>query len=382
MQKSLIIKLYFNQDSSKLTYTSDEDLNDLLIKLANNKLSLKKYLNHNFFVNDKTKKEIKDLILFNENSNLECIFKLNEEYYLIKNKSQNKIKIIKKFPKIIIEYNFAFNLGEDCNCSLLKDDVLLFKEYYLFLKINFSDKKIILIQKIVNYRQNICKKILELNDLIVLHMYKDISIYPAIRENAIIILKTINYNNIISYQLNYKHKSRYIVSIEKIDNDNILLLSYNNQFILYVIKINGFKTIKKIDNFPNGSYLSFFDIKRNLCLMLGKTLLIHLNGIFLIDILNSKEIYEIPGYNEEDDDSYYIYNMYYDEYKKTIFFLNKSFDEVKIDTKEKSIKIINSLILSPKDSDFLFLLDNNLITKDLYSGESYRKSFITYFFYK
>ena len=213
-------------------------------------------------------------------------------------------------------------------------------------------------------------------------MYKDISIYPAIRENAIIILKTINYNNIITYQLNYKHKSRYIVSIEKIDNDNILLLSYNNQFILYVSKINGFKTIKKIDNFPNGSYLSFFDIKRNLCLMLGKTLLIHLNGIFLIDILNSKDFYEIPGYNEDDDDSYYIYNMYYDEYKKTIFFLNKSFDEVKIDTKEKSIKIINSLILSPKDSDFLFLLDNNLITKDLYSGESYRKSFITYFFYK
>ena len=57
MQKNLIIKLYFNQDSSKLTYTSDEDLNDLLLKLVNNKLSMKKYLNHNFFVNDKTKKK-------------------------------------------------------------------------------------------------------------------------------------------------------------------------------------------------------------------------------------------------------------------------------------------------------------------------------------
>ena len=49
LQKNLIIKLYFNQDSSKLTYMSDEDLNDLLLKLVNNKLSMKKYLNHNFF---------------------------------------------------------------------------------------------------------------------------------------------------------------------------------------------------------------------------------------------------------------------------------------------------------------------------------------------
>ena len=381
--KNLINKLYFNQDPSKIIYTSDEDLNDLLIKLSNNKLSMKQYLNHNFFVKDKTKKEINDLILFNENSNLECIFKLNEEYYLIKNRLENKIKIIKNLPKIIIEYKFDFNLDEDCNSSLLKDDVLLiiFKEYYLFLKINFSEKKIILIQIMVNYHQNICRKILELNEFIILHMYKNINNSYKIGKNDIIILEKINYNNIISYQFNYKYKNRYIVRIEKIDNNKILLLSYDSQFILYVIKIKGFKIIKKIDKFTNRDYNNFFDSEKNFCLMFGKTLLIHLNGIFLLDILNSKETYEIPGYSD-DDGSYYIYNIYYDEYKNTIFFLNDSLNEIEIDTKEKRIKIINSLILSPKNSDFLFLLDNTLITKDRYSGKSFKKTFITYFFYK
>ena len=337
--KNLINKLYFNQDPSKIIYTSDEDLNDLLIKLSNNKLSMKQYLNHNFFVKDKTKKEINDLILFNENSNLECIFKLNEEYYLIKNRLENKIKIIKNLPKIIIEYKFDFNLDENCNSSLLKDDVLLiiFQEYYLFLKINFSEKKIILIQIMVNYHQNICRKILELNEFIILHMYKNINNSYKIGKNDIIILEKINYNNIISYQFNYKYKNRYIVRIEKIDNNKILLLSYDSQFILYVIKIKGFKIIKKIDKFTNRDYNNFFDSEKNFCLMFGKTLLIHLNGIFLLDILNSKETYEIPGYSD-DDDSYYIYNIYYDEYKKTIFFLNDSLNEVEIDKKKKKNK--------------------------------------------
>ena len=389
--KSLINKLYFNQDSSKINYTSDEDLNDLLLKLANNKLGMKHYLNHNFFVNDKTKKEINDFILFNENSNLECIFKLNEEYYLIKNKLENKIKIIKNFPKIIFEYKFDFNLDEYCKSSLLKDDVLLiiFEEYYLFLKINFSEKKITLIQKFVNYHQKICQKILELNEFIILHMYKINNNNYSYKfeeqyENYIIILEKINYNNIISYQLNYTYKNKYIVCIEKIDNNNILLLSYEDQYILYMIKIKGFKIIKKIDKFTNiKGFIYCFDIKRkNFCLVLGKTLLIHLNGIFLIDLLNSKETYEIPGYNDDDDNSYYINNIHYDEFKKTIFFLNESLNEVEIDTKEKKIKIIKSLILSPKYSDFLFLLDNTLITRDSCSGKSFKKSFVTYFFYK
>ena len=79
----MINKLYFNQDLTKFKYTSDEDLNDLLLGLAINKLNIKKYLSHKFFINDKTKKQLKDLILFNENSNLKDICLLNEEYYLL-----------------------------------------------------------------------------------------------------------------------------------------------------------------------------------------------------------------------------------------------------------------------------------------------------------
>lgn len=98
--KKLIYKLYFNQDLTKNKYTSDENLNDLLLKITNNKLNIKQYLNHEFFIND-TKKELKDLILFNENTTLENMYKLNEEYYLLKYKNQNIIKIVKTFPKII-----------------------------------------------------------------------------------------------------------------------------------------------------------------------------------------------------------------------------------------------------------------------------------------
>ena len=39
--KKLINKLYFNQDLTKFKYTSDEDLNDLLLGLAINKLNIK-----------------------------------------------------------------------------------------------------------------------------------------------------------------------------------------------------------------------------------------------------------------------------------------------------------------------------------------------------
>ena len=54
--KTLINKLYFNQDLNSFKCTSDEDLNDLIIKLTNNKLNIKNYINHYFFTNDKTKK--------------------------------------------------------------------------------------------------------------------------------------------------------------------------------------------------------------------------------------------------------------------------------------------------------------------------------------
>ena len=54
--KTLINKLYFNQDLNSFKYTSDDDLNDLIIKLTNNKLNIKNYINHYFFTNDKTKK--------------------------------------------------------------------------------------------------------------------------------------------------------------------------------------------------------------------------------------------------------------------------------------------------------------------------------------
>ena len=159
--KKLIYKLYFNQDLTKNKYTSDENLNDLLFKITNNKLNIKHYLNHEFFIND-TKKELKDLILFNENTTLENMYKLNEEYYLLKYKNQNIIKIVKIFPKIIFEYKYDFNIIE--KYAFLKDNILLviLRKTILFLKIIFTEKKISLIQKIDKYRGQ-CRTILELN---------------------------------------------------------------------------------------------------------------------------------------------------------------------------------------------------------------------------
>ena len=128
--KSLINKLYFNQDSAKITPISDEELNDLLIKLSNNKLNMKHYINHKFFISDKNEKEIKNLIKFNETFDLGDLYKLNEEYYLLRYKN-----IIKIFPKIIYEYKFDFDLNFNyMKYFLLKKNVLLVIcfEYYLF----------------------------------------------------------------------------------------------------------------------------------------------------------------------------------------------------------------------------------------------------------
>lgn len=91
---------------------------------------MKHYINHKFFISDKNEKEIKNLIKFNETFDLGDLYKLNEEYYLLRYKN-----IIKIFPKIIYEYKFDFDLNFNyMKYFLLKKNVLLVIcfEYYLF----------------------------------------------------------------------------------------------------------------------------------------------------------------------------------------------------------------------------------------------------------
>ena len=379
--KKLIYKLYFNQDLTKNKYTSDENLNDLLFKITNNKLNIKQYLNHEFFIND-TKKELKDLILFNENTTLENMYKLNEEYYLLKYKNQNIIKIVKIFPKIIFEYKYDFNIIE--KYAFLKDNILLviLRKTILFLKINFTEKKISLIQKIDKYN-GVCKTILELNNFIVMHLYKFDELKRNIIKNWIYIYQKQNYNNIF-YQLNTKYRNNYIIDIAKKDNSSILLLSHDEidgkKTILSIIKINGFKTIKKINIFKSFTSFDWFDIDKTFLFMINKSIMIHLNGIIFIDLLNSDNIYEIPDWDEEGKN--YVFRIFYDEIRKHFFFLGDSLSIIELNLKERKIENVNSLILTPNNSMFLFLMDDILFTKDTCSGEGYKKNYITYFYYK
>lgn len=135
---------------------------------------MKHYINHKFFISDKNEKEIKNLIKFNETFDLGDLYKLNEEYYLLRHK--NIINIIKIFPKIIYEYKFDVGLNFNFNYMkyfLLKENVLLVIcfEYYLFLKINFSEKKILFLNK-VNNNKGFCRTIVEFNNYIVVHLFK------------------------------------------------------------------------------------------------------------------------------------------------------------------------------------------------------------------
>lgn len=361
--KTLINKLYFNEDLKSFKYTSDEDLNDLIIKLTNNKLNIKNYINHNFFTNDKTKKEINELLLFTEYTN-EDIYRLNEEYYLIKYQNKNEINIYKFFPKIIFQYKYDFNISK-CKYYLLKDNILLVIcfQYYLFLKIDFINKNILLIQKITNY-QGICKTILELNTKLVIYIKND----KNIEQNCIIIYKKINYNNII-FQLNLKYYKKSILNISKIDNKSILVLcyekkeynDYTNNFSLSIIKINGFKTTKK--NFfsikSDIHYKTFLNNSYTFCCMLNNTFFIILDKIYIIDPNNFDDIYEIPEINDEKNEYSYLH---YDKYKNIFIFVGNSLDIIELNKKERKIKKINNLILQAKLTvEYLILIDDSLL---------------------
>jgi len=165
---------------------------------------MKDYINHKFFISDKNEKEIKNLIKFNETFDLGDLYKLNEEYYLLRYKN-----IIKIFPKIIYEYKFDFDLNFNFNYMkyfLLKENVLLVIcfEYYLFLKINFSEKKIHFLNKI-NNNIGFCRTIVEFNNYIVIHLFKKDQDNHHIVENYLIIFQKNNNNknihNTIYYQL-------------------------------------------------------------------------------------------------------------------------------------------------------------------------------------
>ena len=365
--KPLINKLYFNQDLNSFKYTSDDDLNDLLIKLTNNKLNIKNYINHYFFTNDKTKKEINELLLFIEYTNIEDIYRLNEEYFLIKYRNKNEINIHRYFPKIIFQYKYDFNISK-CKYYFLKDNILLVIcfEYYLFLKIDFINKNILLIQKIPN-NQGRCKTVLQLNTKLVIYINND----KYIENNCIIIYKTINYNNNIIYQLNLKYYKYSILNISKIDNKSILVLcyemkkfnDYTNNFSLSIIKINGFKTIKKI-NFSIKSdihYKTFYNNDYPFCLMLNNTFFIILDKIYTIDPNNFDDIYELPEINEEKNGYSYFH---YDEYNNIFIFVGDSHDIIELNKKERKIKKINSLILQKKFRlEYLILIDNTLFLK-------------------
>ena len=134
----------------------------------------------------------------------------------------------------------------------------------MFLKINFTEKKISLIQKIDKYN-GVCKTILELNNIIVMHLYKFDELKINIINNWIYIYQKKNYNNIF-YQLNTKYCNSYIIDIAKKDNSSILLLSHDEidgkKAILSIIKVNGFKTIKKINIFKSFTSFDWFDIDK------------------------------------------------------------------------------------------------------------------------
>jgi len=89
---------------------------------------------------------------------------------------------------------------------LLKENVLLVIcfEYYLFLKINFSEKKIHFLNKI-NNNIGFCRTIVEFNNYIVIHLFKKDQDNHHIVENYLIIFQKINNNknihNTIYYQL-------------------------------------------------------------------------------------------------------------------------------------------------------------------------------------
>ena len=203
--------------------------------------------------------------------------------------------------------------------------------------------------------------------------------------NWIYIYQKNNFNNTF-YQLEFKYHNDCIINIAKKDNNSILLLSQDKidkqKLILSIIKINGFKIIKKIDSFKPYSELSLlFDEDKTYCFMNNKTIMIHLEGIFLIDLLNNDYIiYEIPGYDIQGVN--WVYRIYYDEYKKCFFFLNDSLSIIEINKKEKAIERKDNLVLEQKDSLFLFLMDDILITRDRYSGKEFKKNYVTYFLYK
>ena len=64
------------------------------------------------------------------------------------------------------------------------------------------------------------------------------------------------------------------------------------------------------------------------------------------------------------------------------FFLGDSLSIIEINIKERKIENLCSLFLTPTNSMFLFFMDDILFTKDTGSGEGYKKTYITYFFYK
>ena len=62
--------------------------------------------------------------------------------------------------------------------------------------------------------------------------------------------------------------------------------------------------------------------------------------------------------------------------------MGDSLSIIELNLKERKIENVNSLILTPNNSMFLFLMDDILFTKDTHSGEGYKKNYITYFYYK
>ena len=379
--KKLINKLYFNQDFTKCKYTSDEDLNNLLLSLANNKLNIKNYLNHKFFIENKAKKQLKDLILFNQysNSNLKDIYQLNEEYYLIRYKNQDSIKIFKAFPKIFFEYEFDFNIGDECRYSFLKDDILLVicMKYFLFLNINFTEKNISLITKINIIPGLLCRTILELNNHIIIHMYK-LKEHDIVH-NSLYVYQKNNSNNNIFFQLNLKciWNNNNIINIAKKDNNSIFILSRENKWkeklTLSIVKIYGFKTIKKMTLSPkNFSFFWWKDFNKTFCFMINKTIMIHLENIFLIDLPNFDNIYEMKDWDGEWGNKW-AYKIYYDKYKKCHFCLvdRNMLSIIELNKKERKIEIIDSIILSHEFPDFLFLMDDFLVVKDELSKNNY-----------
>ena len=183
-------------------------------------------------------------------------------------------------------------------------------------------------------------------------------------DDSIYVYQKITFNNNIFYQLNLKCKWDFItiMNIANKDNNTIFLLSVNKKYIkltLSIIKINGFKTIKKID-LSEQRFPSLWDyITKTFCFMINKTIMIHLCNIILIDLDNSDKIYEIPGLDGEFG-HHWASRIYYDKYKKYYFCLGDMLSIIELNKKERKIEIMDSINLFAMDLNFLFLMDDIL----------------------